>query len=231
VVILKEVPWTSHHTRLLDEYQISLDGLNGIKGLQYKKGEFICIEGLPMIYLLFILEGKAKVCFQTENGKNLLLCFYHSGGTIGELELMMHDYRAKTSVQTISSVQCVGLPFTQNSEILLSNTIFLHHAGTSLARKLDRSTRNSAHIILDTLEARLSSYIEITNQQGIFQDKLTDVAELLGTSYRHLLRVLEKLCTKGILEKQARGYIIADNTALKKTGKGFYEPVERKVPG
>lgn len=225
---MKEIQFTSHQTRLLEEYQIPLDGLQGVKALEYEKGEFICIEGLPILHLLFVFEGKAKVCFQTENGKSLLLCFYHTGGMIGEIELMMSDPIAKTSIQAISAVKCIGLPLTQNRERLLSNTAFLHFIGTTLARKLDRCSRNSAHIILDTLQARLSSYIEITNRQGVFRDKLTDVAELLGTSYRHLLRVLEKLCVQGVLEKQAPGYFIVDYAALRKNGRGFYEPVEKK---
>jgi CRP/FNR family transcriptional regulator, putaive post-exponential-phase nitrogen-starvation regulator len=225
---LKEIQFTSHHTRLLEEYQIPLDGLQGVKALEYEKGEFICIEGLPIYDLLFVIEGKAKVCFQAEDGKRLLLCFYHRGGMIGEVELMMNDNTAKTSIQTISAVTCIGLPLVQNRNQLLSSTAFLHYIGTTLARKLDRCSRNSAHIILDTLQARLSSYIEITNREGVFQDKLTDVAELLGTSYRHLLRVLEILCKQGILEKRTRGYGINNLAALKQNGQGFYDPVEKK---
>lgn len=223
---MKELQLTSDQTRLLEAYAIPQDELSGIKILEYKKAEFICIEGRPIYHLLLFLEGKAKVCFQAENGKSLLLCFYHAGGMIGELELIMNNNRAQTTVQAISAVKCIGIPFSHR-RTLLTNIAFLNRIGAIIAHKLDRCTRNSAFIILYSLEARLCSYIEITNKDGFFQDKLTDIAELLGTSYRHLLRSLEKLCIRGILEKRDRGYFIVDYEALKRNGKGFYEPVEK----
>ena len=43
---------------------------------------------------------------------------------------------------------------------------------------------------------------------------LTNVAEQLGVSYRHLLRTLKSLCEAGLLEKRSVGYWILDEQEL-----------------
>lgn len=221
--LLKMLPYTPDQAKISEAYAIPWDELIDVRIFEYEKNEFICMEGQPFPYLMLFLEGTSKVLFQVENGKSLLLCFYHSGGIIGELELMMDKNLAQTSVQAISSVKCVAIPLAQNRRTLLSNVAFLHFIGAVVARKLHRCTRNSAHIILYPLEARLCSYIGNTNRDGFFREKLTNVAELLGTSYRHLLRALEKLTVKGVLEKRTQGYFVLNPDDLRQIGKGYFE--------
>lgn len=223
---MKQVKIAPEQSKILEGYGIPANSLQGIAVLEYGKGEFICMEGHSMTHLLLILDGKAKVCFAMENGKDLLLCFYCVGGIIGDLELMMNTDKAKSSVQAITAVKCISIPFHSNRTVLQSNTAFLNRIGTALARKLNRCTKNSACIILYPLETRLCSYIETMNKDGFFTDKLTEVAELLGTSYRHLLRSLHSLCLKGILEKRGNGYYVNDARALHQNAKDFYRPVE-----
>ena len=50
----------------------------------------------------------------------------------------------------------------------------------------------------------------------MFSERLIDVAEQLGVSYRHLLRALKSLGEEGILEKRKDGYHILDEVGLRK---------------
>ena len=50
----------------------------------------------------------------------------------------------------------------------------------------------------------------------MFSERLIDVAEQLGVSYRHLLRALKSLGEEGILEKRKDGYHILDEAGLRK---------------
>jgi hypothetical protein len=57
---------------------------------------------------------------------------------------------------------------------------------------------------------------------GFFVEKKTEVSEILGTSYRHLLRTFDRLCEKGVLKREGRGYRIADNNLLHEIGDDYY---------
>ena len=216
---------TSHQPRILEDYGFTSNELIDVSVFEYAEGEFICKEEQPIDQLLFLYEGNAKVCCNMENGKSLLLCFYHSGGLIGDLELMIDCHTAKTSVQAISRVKCVSVPVKLNQAALHSNIRFLNNVGSALARKLERCSKNSSFIILYPLETRLCSYIEAMCKDGSFRDNLTEIAELLGISYRHLLRSLQNLCADGVLEKGKTGYRIKDYAALHRLARNFYEPV------
>ena len=98
---------------------------------------------------------------------------------------------------------------------LKENLEFMSLIGKGLAQKLMQSNTNGAINLLHSLEERLCAYMIQASYQGIFCEKLTDVAIWLGTSYRHLLRILEKLCKEQILKKQKGMYLILDEKALK----------------
>jgi hypothetical protein len=57
---------------------------------------------------------------------------------------------------------------------------------------------------------------------GYFEESKTVLSEILGTSYRHLLRTLDSLCAKGVLGKEGKGYSILDEDALTSIGEDYY---------
>jgi len=82
---------------------------------------------------------------------------------------------------------------------------------------MDTSSRNGTINLLYPLENRLASYIMATRGAGSrvqFDETLTEIAELLGASYRHLLRTINNLINKGILKKDNYRYEIIDEKML-----------------
>lgn len=208
-------------------YGIDSGKLKGLRVQEYDKGEYISREGQPLDCLFIVLTGKAKVFCDMENGRRLLLSFYKSDGMIGDIELMLGIENASASVQALTVFSCIVIPIgRENKEILRGNLLFLNIVGEILAHKLEHSSKNSAHMILYPLEERLCSYIEVTNQDGIFAEKLTETAEAIGTSYRHLLRELKRLSENGILKKEKNCYRITNAEELRKRSRNFYCPVE-----
>jgi CRP/FNR family putative post-exponential-phase nitrogen-starvation transcriptional regulator len=60
--------------------------------------------------------------------------------------------------------------------------------------------------------------------EEIRTSKLTEIATLLGTSYRHLNRVIDKLIARKIIRKEKRAIIIENIKALKELSRGnLYE--------
>lgn len=117
---------------------------------------------------------------------------------------------------------------TENIDILLQDTAFLYATCTGFASVIRRS-RNQYNNVLYPLESRLASRILFAQQDGCWKEKLTEVAELMGVSYRHLLRTLQSMCQKKLLEKRRTGYQITDFDAMRELDKGYYPVVEKAV--
>ena len=64
----------------------------------------------------------------------------------------------------------------------------------------------------------------INNKEALlFNENLTEIAELLGTSYRHLLRTLNNLRDKGAIIKSNSGYIIENKNILSMLAADLYK--------
>ncbi|MEN6635116.1 MAG: cyclic nucleotide-binding domain-containing protein [Clostridiaceae bacterium] len=188
--------------------------------LRYDRCEWMLHAEQEISYLYIMLSGKAKVCMSDESGRNLLLCYYISEGIMGDIELLMGRREAISSVQAVSPVVCIGLPLAVYAPKLLSHLPFVLRAAKGLAIKLHDSVSSTTEIILRPFEARLCEYLLQTAQNGVFSERLIDVAEQLGVSYRHLLRSLKALCEEGLVEKRADGYHLLNESNLRKKTAG-----------
>lgn len=184
--------------------------------LKYEPAEYMCKEGEVIDYLLFMAEGNAKSSETEANGKTLLLCFYRGEGILGDVELAIGRKTAARNVNAISSVACIGIPLAANAETMRANGEFMSYLASELAQKLLLTSQHAATNSLHTLENRLCAYIDMVNQEGKIDGNLTEISELLGTSYRHLLRILQDLCKEQVMEHVAKSsYRVVDAKELK----------------
>lgn len=195
----------------------------------FNKDEYICREGEPIEQLLFFVKGKAKVYINLENGKALLLCFYYPFMIFGDLELVSQKMASSNTV-VVEEVHCIALPLNKVRTELLKDSKFLGFICESLGQKLGNSSKNGSINLLYPLENRIASYIIATMEKVKVEDKafqfkenLTSIAELLGTSYRHLLRTLNKLVEDEVLEKIKGGYGVVDEETLRKMAADIYK--------
>lgn len=194
---------------------------------KYSKGEYICREEEGLDYLLFLVKGKAKVYISLKNGKFILLCFYYPFMVIGDLELV-EEKAATSNTQAIDDTYCIAIKISKVRELLLKDAKFMRYVCGSLGNKLERASKNGAINMLYPLENRLASYImatrvKDTDNQFVFEGNLMEISELLGTSYRHLLRTLNRLVNDRILEKNEGKYAIKDKESLKKLAADIYK--------
>lgn len=198
--------------------------------LYYKKNEYMVREGQEIPYLLFLTEGKAKVLTSLSNGKSLLLYFYQGFKVLGDLEVV-DSVKAVTNVVAIADTYCVGISYRNVRRFLLEDAKFLRYICSSLGGKLNRCSKNSSINLLYPLENRLASYIYTIGERIsmnhksmlVFNENLTEIAELLGASYRHLLRTLSDLCERGILKKEGSTYLVIEEAALMKLSADLYK--------
>ena len=191
-----------------------------MKLLKFDKYEYLSREEEDLEYLLFFIQGKAKVFKTLPNGRNLLLAFYNSIRVIGDIEIVKNQ----------STCYCLAIPMKKARLELTNDRKFLKFTCESLAEKLAAVSMNSSINLLYPLENRLASYINefLTNDEDSniyidFDENLVNIAELLGSSYRHLLRTLNTLSKKGVLEKEDGKYKVINKVLLEELAGDLYQ--------
>ncbi len=164
---------------------------------------------------------------QMENTRQLLLCFYEPLQLFGDLEIFEQEPMSTTTVEALTPCVCLGLKREFVINQMAMDPVFLKHLCLSLGRKLGRAIRNSALNLLHPLENRVASYILATatsnhKHQLVFSGNLTQIADLLGTSFRHLHRTLQSFCDQGILVKVKTNYTIQQIGELERRAAGVY---------
>ncbi|WP_207706243.1 MULTISPECIES: cyclic nucleotide-binding domain-containing protein [Clostridium] len=194
--------------------------------LCFKKNEYLCRQNEKINYLFFAVEGRLKVFKTHKNGKNILLSFNHPLMILGDLELINSEL-ADANIQAIEDAYCIALPVDKVREILINDLKYLRYACNSISKKLKETSQNSSINLVYPLENRLASYILVMKEEVDgslrFNGNLTEIAELLGTSYRHLLRTLEAFIKKGAIRKKEKYYEILDEELLIKMSADLYK--------
>ena len=195
----------------------------------FNTNDYICREEEQLENMYFLVQGKAKVSKHLENGKSLLISFYRPLTIIGDVEFIGHKV-TDCSVQAIEDTYCIGINFDIVRSKLIKDCKFLLNICRYLSDKLRDGSNNSSINLLYPLENRLASYIVAfvnTNddkvEKFIFKESYSEISELLGTSYRHLSRTLNKFCLEGILKKCEKEYIIQDFEKLLSLAKDLYK--------
>lgn len=197
---------------------------------RYERGEDIIVSGDKLNYFYLIVEGKAKIFKELENGKSVLIRFSRPLSELGSLELLFDERIADCSVQSLYSTTVLRIPF----DILLQKThddlSFHRYIIKRLSHKLETTSKTASLNTSYPFKNRFASYLisltrvnEIKRIDEINFDKLTDLATFLGTSYRHLNRVIDAFEKEGIIKKEQKYFIILDYHKLEELSGGYYE--------
>lgn len=201
---------------------ITMENGYEIQLCEFKQGELVCRAGEELQYIYFFLNGKAKVYTTMETGKSLLFSFYEAFDLIGDVEFMLRT-PIQCNVECMTQVRCLRIPLLKYREELLQDNRLLRGISIHLASKLSGISNNSARNLLYPLENRLAAYILSMEKESYFLENLVPTAELLGTSYRHLLRCMKKFCERRYMKKEAKGYAILERAKLLELGERVYK--------
>jgi CRP-like cAMP-binding protein len=175
---------------------------------QYNLGDIVLYEGMELQALLFLVEGKVKVTSSVATGKSLLLRFSKPFSIIGDIELI-RDVTVQSQVEAVGECLFIGLPIEYIKKYERDNTKLLHILLEHLSYKLQTCTTASRVNLLASVENRFASYLlatMTTNSSNEFGIELKtsnseEIANLLGTTHRHLNRVINSLTEKGVIER------------------------------
>lgn len=161
----------------------------------------------PLYYLFFILEGKAKIYLNHENGKQTLLQFLKKGDFIGELTLVDSENVPK-DVIAMGKTHCLAVPIAILEAETATEPFFYkkiaQYIGKKLLIRMEHFSINQSF----ELKYRLAMVILETEISGVYKEKNAEIADYLGVSYRHYLYVLQQFQEQQYLQKTTQGYLI-----------------------
>lgn len=208
----------------LDTY-LNDDLLNNCQVHIFDKNENICLLNEKLEYMYFLVKGKAKVTTLLSSGQSLLLCFNKPLSIIGDLELLDNPY-ADCNVLTLESCICLAIPIWAIHKYGYNDSTFLRFIISSLEKKLRINSLYMSINILYPLENRFASYLLSvlpSYSDFITIEGVNHISELLGSSYRHLNRVIKSLCDNNIIEKKKNQIRILNLKKLEDLAKDIYK--------
>lgn len=184
---------------------------------EYEVGEMVCENGQPLTKLIFLVEGAAKVYTMLDNGKIYLLRIEEPLNIYGDLEVLTGDtYTA--NVEALAGCRCLEMPIGLIRRSYGADPEFLSLIIRSLAERLDKISHMSTTNLLLPLKNKVAGYLMAHMDDDTSTVHINcsyiDVAEQLGSTYRHLSRVMKELLDDGIICKRGKVITVVDRDAL-----------------
>ena len=183
----------------------------------FDQGELICSQGDASQFLYVLVKGKIKIYTTSAEGKALILSFKKPLEVIGDIEYVQGIDIINT-VEAVSSVIMIGVHYRPLKEYGSDYAPLLQFLLDIITRKFYIKSNSMRFNLMYPVEVRLASYllsISYDESGAPLQEqsntiKLIDAANLIGTSYRHLNRVIHQFCTEGLIERN-KGLILVKN--------------------
>nr|WP_275444716.1 Crp/Fnr family transcriptional regulator [Paenibacillus sp. ACRRX] len=187
----------------------------------YHQGELICSQGDPAQHLYMLVKGKVKVYTTSAEGKALILSFKKPLEVIGDIEYVRGTDIVNT-VEAVSPVHIIVVHQRWLSKYGKDNAPLLRLLLEIITRKFCIKSNSLSFNLMYPVEVRIASYLLsvsfdesdplLTGQ--ISPISLKDAANLIGTSYRHLNRIIHKFCEEGLIERHKGTIVVKDRGGL-----------------
>ncbi|MCM3726462.1 cyclic nucleotide-binding domain-containing protein [Neobacillus cucumis] len=191
---------------------------------RFDKGELICSQGDPYQYLYILVKGKLKIYTNSPEGKTLILSFKKPLEVIGDLEYVQGIDFINT-VEAVSPVMMIGVHHRWLKQYGHDHAPLLNFLLEIITKKFHLKNKSMSFNIMYPVEVRLASYLlSVSFEESEVALSIKDAANLIGTSYRHLNRVITKFCEEGLIERNRGFILVKDLEGLRKlAGGNIYE--------
>ncbi len=224
---MKKINNTLLKVNLFNKYNIgsyfSDNPIEDFSLLSFEKGEFLAMPGDYLDHLYFLVLGKLKVYASKENGQSLLFKLSTPLSVIGDIEFLDKDPCA-SNIEFLKDSYMLAIPLTTLNSKYDGDIVFYKKICLELGEKLRYSSFLSRSKYLYPLENRLAEYLVFLSDQNynVSNLNLSETADLLGTSYRHLLRVLQSFESKEIIIRTNKNIHLENIIYLKNLSKDIF---------
>ncbi|TQR09631.1 Crp/Fnr family transcriptional regulator [Psychrobacillus lasiicapitis] len=192
---------------------------------RYSRNEVVFEEGEDIDGFYIQVSGRTKITTSVITGKALLLRFCSAISFMGDIELVQ-----KVPIQShVTAVEDTDFIFIDQTYIyneLMKDIAFLQQLLAHATYKLQTCTTASRINLLASVETRFASYL-CTVRNGVSFGKeiqtanSMEIASLIGTTTRHLNRIMEKLVFDKVIEKNKKEIIVIEWTKIEELSGGL----------
>lgn len=191
----------------------------------YAQNEIILREGDELDGIYFQVEGRTKISSSVGTGKSLLLRFCSPLSLFGDIEFVQ-EVVVQSQVEAVHQTTLLFIPKQKVESDLMDNHSFKDLLLKHLSYKLLTCTSASRTNLLGAVEERLASYLLTIQLQREFGKEIQtpyipDIASLIGTTPRHLNRVIQRLTDMEILYKVKQEIVVLDWERLDEMSNGI----------
>jgi CRP-like cAMP-binding protein len=186
----------------------------------FDQGELICTQGEASQYLYVLVKGKIKIYTTSAEGKTLILSFKTPLEVIGDIEYV-RGIEIINTVEAVSSVCMIGVHHRRLKKYGRDYSPLLQFLLEIITQKFYIKSNYLSFNLMYPVEVRLASYllsVSFDESDTLFKGQLSinvkDAANLIGTSYRHLNRVIQQFCTEGLIERNKGFILVKDREGL-----------------
>jgi CRP-like cAMP-binding protein len=187
-------------------YTFPQEVISEIEIRTYRSKDIILATGDEIDGFYFLIEGKYYVSSLEITGKELLLRYSKVPAILGDIEIFEH---CEVQSNCIAAQPCefVFVPIHTYKKYLQNDAQFTHLLLKELTYKLKTCTASSRVNALSPVSVRLAAYYCTVvsgkpDSEYILSNKLDEVASLIGTTKRHLNRILKKWHDEGTINRQ-----------------------------
>jgi CRP-like cAMP-binding protein len=196
----------------------------------FEQGELICSQGEASQYLYVLVKGKVKIYTSSPEGNTLILSFKKPLEVIGDIEYV-RGIDIINTVEAVSPVWMIGIHHRWLKKYGSDHAPLLQFLLDIITRKFHLKNNSMSFNIMYPVEVRLASYllsVSFDESDSLNKNQLSisikDAANLIGTSYRHLNRVITQLCAEGLIERNRGSILVKDRNGLRElAGDNIYE--------
>ncbi|NGP46417.1 Crp/Fnr family transcriptional regulator [Bacillaceae bacterium SIJ1] len=192
---------------------------------RYKENEVLLFEGDEIDGLYIQVSGRTRITTSVLTGKALLLRFCYAGSVMGDLELVQR-LDVQSQVMADEETDVLFIHKREVEGVLFHQVAFLQELLKQVTYKLNTCTIASRVNVLSSVETRLASYLCSIRHYERFGKELyatsqKDIAALLGTTPRHLNRVLDKWLSQKVIAKDRTNIEVLDWEAIEDLSEGL----------
>ncbi|MED1726011.1 MULTISPECIES: Crp/Fnr family transcriptional regulator [Brevibacillus] len=188
-----------------------------------ERGELICSQGASADTLYVLVSGKLKIFTNSQEGKTLILSFKTPLEVIGDIEYV-REMETMNTVEAVAPSVLLAVPFRFLRKYASNHAPFLHFLLEIITKKFTVKSNDLSFNLLYPVEVRLASYLlSVCFEDGdsslrgqVSSASLSDAANLIGTSSRHVNRVLQQFRQAGLVEREKTHLLIKDRQGLQK---------------
>jgi CRP-like cAMP-binding protein len=196
----------------------------------FEQGELICSQGEESQYLYVLVKGKVKIYTSSPEGNTLILSFKKPLEVIGDIEYV-RGIDIINTVEAVSPVWMIGIHHRWLKKYGSDHSPLLQFLLDIITKKFHLKNNSMSFNIMYPVEVRLASYllsVSFDESDSLFKNQINisikDAANLIGTSYRHLNRVITQLCAEGLIERNRGSILVKDRNGLRElAGDNIYE--------